>query len=79
MHVFQHLRFSKRKPLGSNKSPCLDGLSAEFYKKYKNVLARELSEVLSACLSMKTLPAFWTVANIFLIPKEGKHPSNLGN
>lgn len=52
-----------------NKSPGLDGLTAEFYKKFKDILLSHLQQLIAGCLEEKKIPPIWTQAKLVLLPK----------
>lgn len=55
-----------------NKPSGIDGLSAEFCKKFKQKLAPLLMGIFEACLREKKFPPSWTESKIILIHKLGK-------
>lgn len=58
--------------LKANKSPGTDGLTAEFYKSFSNLLAPFLLQVFTESIENNTLPPTLTQGLITLIPKPNK-------
>ena len=57
--------------LSSGRAPGLDGLPAEFYKCFWDLLGEDLLEVLKCCLAQGRLPRSCTRAVLSLLPKKG--------
>lgn len=53
------------------RSPGIDGLPSEFYKKFWTLLGEDLFEVFKGCLDSGTLPLSCTRAVLALLPKKG--------
>lgn len=58
------------KGLSSGKVPGLDGLSAEFYKKFWSLIGPDYFEVLKKCIDEKSLPLSCQRAVLTLLPKK---------
>lgn len=65
--------------LKEGRSPGLDGLPAEYYKKFIDILAPELIEVLSESFKNKQLPQTFKEALITLIPKKDRDTTLAAN
>lgn len=59
------------KGLSSGKVPGLDGLSAEFYKKFWSLIGPDYFDVLKKCIGEKSLPLSCQRAVLTLLPKKG--------
>ena len=59
------------KDQNNNKTPGIDGIPADFYKVFAELLAEDLLEVFSFCTTNKTLPISSRRAIITLLPKSG--------
>lgn len=57
--------------LSSGKAPGLDGLNAEFYKRFWNIIGMDLFSVFMECIKRGTLPVSLRRAVITLLPKKG--------
>lgn len=57
--------------LSNGRSPEIDGLPAEFYQTFWNVLGNDLYEVLLECIKNKLLPTSCRRAVLSLLPKKG--------
>lgn len=57
--------------LNPGKSPGIDGLTAEFYKCFWNLLGQDFYEVLLECFDQGILPLSCRRAVLTLIPKKG--------
>lgn len=57
--------------MSSGKSPGLDGLSAEFFKSFWNLIGEDLYGVFLECIEQGTLPLSCRRAILTLIPKKG--------
>lgn len=57
--------------MSAGKSPGLDGLSAEFYKCFWNIIGQDLYDVFLECIDQGTLPLSCRRAILTLIPKKG--------
>lgn len=64
--------------LAIKKSPGPDGLTAEFYKAFKPILAPHLVEVFNSCLAEGVLPSSMRHSAVILLSK-GKDPSMIEN
>lgn len=62
------------KEMANQKAPGPDGLPAELYKKYGEVLLPQLVEVLNGAVMEGKLPMSMTEATIIILLKEGKNP-----
>lgn len=60
--------------MANQKSPGLDGLPTEIYKRYESILLPKLLEVLNWAASEGRLPSSMTEATIIVLPKEGIDP-----
>ncbi len=59
------------KQLSNGRSPGIDGLPAEFYQSFWNVLGNDLYEVLLESIKNKLLPTSCRRAVLSLLPKKG--------
>jgi len=57
--------------LSSGRAPGLDGLPADFYKTFWNIIGKDFLEVLQNCLSKGILPTSCQRAVLMLLPKKG--------
>ena len=64
------------KELNNDKSPGTDGLPAEFYKTFWDVIGQDLTEVFNSCYKSQLPPASQLEAVIRCIPKNGDKISN---
>ena len=71
--------FSTLKAFKKNKSPGLDGLTAEFYLDFWEVLKTKLLEVYKEAYLSGTLPESMTKGVIVLLEKKGKNRTELSN
>ena len=60
------------KALNNDKSQGTDGLPAEFYKTFWDVIGQDLTEVFNSCYNSQLLPASQREAVIRCIPKKGE-------
>ncbi len=67
------------KELKLNKSPCMDGLTSEFYKSFSKELAPFLLNLFSQSIDLEKFPPTLTQGLITLIPKPKKDTSFLDN
>lgn len=57
--------------LSSGRTPGLDGLPAEFYKSFWNVIGHDYFEVIRKCIKERVLPLSCQRAVLTLLPKKG--------
>lgn len=57
-----------------NKAPGLDGITAEFYKKFGRYLTPYLQDLFKFCLEFNRIPESWQEAKIVLIAKARAYP-----
>uniref|UniRef100_A0A803SQE2 Reverse transcriptase domain-containing protein n=1 Tax=Anolis carolinensis TaxID=28377 RepID=A0A803SQE2_ANOCA len=67
------------KDLDANKAPGPDGFIAGFYKLEQDVVLQHLKKIMNLALTDKTIPDTWKEAEIIMIHKEGKDPSDVRN
>lgn len=63
----------------SNKPPGRDGLPAEFYKRFKHLLAEPITNLCNALLNQGVMPPSWKEGCIVVLPKKDKDPTNVAS
>lgn len=63
--------------LKSCKSPGRDGLPAEFYKRFKHLLADHITDLCNTLMCQGDMPRSWKEACIVVLPKKDKDPTNV--
>lgn len=63
----------------TKKSPRQNGIPAEYYKEYENILAQNLKDFISNILDGGLIPESWKYSTMTLIPKEGKDHKGIQN
>lgn len=63
--------------LKSCKSPGRDGLPAEFYKRFKHLLADHITELCNTLMCHGDMPHSWKEARIIVLHKKDKDPTNV--
>lgn len=85
IQVFEALQAIDKLKL--NKTPGPDVFTAEFYEKFKHVLAPKLCRLFGSCLTSQHITPSWSQAHVVVISKEDKdspipqsyHPISLLN
>lgn len=63
----------------NGKTPGPDGILAEFYHKFNDIISEKLKDFLSAILDGSQLSESWRHSTTMLIPKEGKEKDDIAN
>ena len=71
--------FKTLKAFRKNKSPGLDGLTAEFYLEFWDCIKQKLTEVYEESYRNEVLPESLTTGVIVLLEKKGKDRMELSN
>lgn len=65
--------------LSNKKSPGYDLITGQIIKELPNIALLKLQRIINACFKIKYVPHHWKIAEIIVIPKPGKPPTEVAS